>query len=61
MKAELDALGLEEKVVLLDLDPMFYRFAKVDLDQDPFSFGMWRMPRFLFKNQLIQTLWSILS
>ena len=36
MKAVLDPLGLEEKVVLLDLDPMFYRFGKVDLDQDPF-------------------------
>ncbi|KAF9620643.1 hypothetical protein IFM89_013669 [Coptis chinensis] len=60
MKAKLDPLGLEERVIPEDLDPALYGFSEADLDRE-FFLGVWKMAGFLSENRPIQTLRSILT
>ena len=59
-KAKLDPLGLEERVIPIDLDPGLYGFSKDDYDRE-FFLGTWRMLGFLSENRPVQTLRYILS
>ncbi|KAM0026310.1 putative oxoglutarate dehydrogenase (succinyl-transferring) [Helianthus debilis subsp. tardiflorus] len=58
MKAKLDPLGIEQRVIPEDLDPGFYGFGESDLDRE-FFLGVWRMSGFLSENRPVQTLRAI--
>lgn len=60
LKANLDPLGLDERVPPVELDPALYGFTEADLDRE-FFIGIWRMQGFLSENRPVQTLRSILD
>ncbi|KAL0903431.1 hypothetical protein M5K25_027810 [Dendrobium thyrsiflorum] len=60
MKANLDPLWLEQRVIPEDLDPALYGFTEADLDRE-FFLGVWRMAGFLSENRPVQTLREILN
>ncbi|KAL5719962.1 oxoglutarate dehydrogenase (succinyl-transferring) [Ranunculus cassubicifolius] len=60
MKAKLDPLALEDRVIPEDLDPALYGFSDADLDRE-FFLGVWQMAGFLSENRPVQTLRSILN
>ncbi|KAJ1435522.1 Transketolase-like, pyrimidine-binding domain [Sesbania bispinosa] len=59
MKAKLDPLNLEERVIPEDLDPALYGSLRLILIGS--SFWGWRMSGFLSENRPVQTLRSILT
>ncbi|XP_002966013.2 2-oxoglutarate dehydrogenase, mitochondrial [Selaginella moellendorffii] len=59
IKAQLDPLGLEQRVPPQDLNPALYGFTDADLDRE-FFIGVWRMSGFLSENRPVQTLRAIL-
>ncbi|KAM0953283.1 putative oxoglutarate dehydrogenase (succinyl-transferring) [Dioscorea sansibarensis] len=60
MKAKLDPLGLEKRVIPDDLDLGLHGFTEADLDRE-FFLGVWRMSGFLSENRPVQTLREILN
>uniref|UniRef100_A0A803NDP7 2-oxoglutarate dehydrogenase, mitochondrial n=1 Tax=Chenopodium quinoa TaxID=63459 RepID=A0A803NDP7_CHEQI len=60
LKAKLDPLNLEHRVVPEVLSPEFYGFTEADLDRE-FFIGVWKLSGFLSENRPVNTLRSILD
>ncbi|XP_021771281.1 2-oxoglutarate dehydrogenase, mitochondrial-like [Chenopodium quinoa] len=60
LKAKLDPLNLDHRVVPEVLSPEFYGFTEADLDRE-FFIGVWKLSGFLSENRPVKTLRSILD